>query len=54
MLIISKFYKKFDLNSLKIITFGAEFMPKNLFIKLKKIFKKSALNKLMDLVNLVL
>tara|TARA_Y100000816_G_C26097386_1_gene580973 strand:+ start:1265 stop:2620 length:1356 start_codon:yes stop_codon:yes gene_type:complete len=40
MLIISKFYKKFDLNSLKIITFGAEFMPKNLFIKLKKIFKK--------------
>ena len=40
MLIISKFYKKFDLSSLKIITFGAEFMPKNLFFKLKKIFNK--------------
>ena len=34
-----KFYKKFDLSSLKIITFGAEFMPKNLFLKLK-IFNK--------------
>lgn len=39
LIIINESYKKFDLSSIKLITYGTEVMPDSLLIKLKSIFK---------------
>lgn len=40
ILLISKWYMKFNINSLKLISYGAEKMPEELLKRLKKQFKK--------------
>lgn len=39
LLLLSEDYKRYDLSSLKIITFGSEKMPKSLLARLKEVFK---------------
>ncbi len=41
LLLMSEAYKKYDLSSLKIISYGTEPMPENLLVRLRKVFKKT-------------
>lgn len=43
MMLMDKVNEKYDLSSLRIITYGTESMPKSLLEKLKKVFKKTKL-----------
>jgi len=43
LIIINESYKKYNLSTLKLITYGTETMPHGLLIKLKNIFKNSKL-----------
>ena len=43
LILMSKSYEKYDLNSLRMITYGTEAMPESLLLRLKEIFPKTKL-----------
>lgn len=52
LLIISEIYKKYDLSSLKLITYGTEPMPQHTLIKAKKIFPEVTFQQTYGLIEL--
>ncbi|MCI5218015.1 MAG: long-chain fatty acid--CoA ligase [Candidatus Electrothrix sp. LOE2] len=43
LMLMSKVYKRYDLSSLRMITYGTEAMPESLLIRLKKVFNRTKL-----------